>query len=260
MFESIKHTKVMMLDLDGTVYLDGELIGDAKNTLNYLRDKGITLVYLTNNSSRTDDAYYERLKNIGIWDDRDVFYSSLDAAIDYLKMNCPNATVYPVATQAVVDHLNEEGIKTGESADIVLLTYDTELNYKKLVKANELIVRGAKYIATHPDVTCPAKGVFVPDTGSFIELLNASSGRRPDLIVGKPYKIMAEMLAKKLGVAPNMITMVGDRLNTDIAFGVNNSLNTILVLSGETNFDMARQSQIKSDAILNDINEINTLI
>ena len=66
MKEFIKDTKVLMLDLDGTVYLENELIGDVKNTLQYMRDKGITLVYLTNNSSKTDDEYLVKLKNLDI--------------------------------------------------------------------------------------------------------------------------------------------------------------------------------------------------
>ena len=256
MKEFIKDTKVVMLDLDGTVYLEGELIGDVKGTLNYFRDKGIQVVYLTNNSSGTDDAYYEKLKKMGIWDDRDIFYSSLDAGIDYLKAYYPDKTVYPVATESVTKHIKDCGIKVSEKADIVLLTFDKELTYKKLVIANELIVLGATYLSTHPDNTCPAKGVFIPDAGSFISLLKTSSGREPDKIIGKPFEVMADMLASKLGVEKSQITMIGDRLHTDIAFGKNNGMNTILVLSGETTLEMAKVHEVKPDMILDDINEI----
>ena len=260
MKENIKNTKVFMLDLDGTVYLDGELIGDVIGTLNYFRDKGIKIVYLTNNSSGTDDAYYAKLKKMGIWDDRDIFYSSLDAAIDYLKANYPNKTVYPVATKSVSAHIAESGIKTDEKADIVLLTFDKELTYEKLVIANALIVKGALYISTHPDNTCPAKDVFIPDAGAFMSLLKTSSGKDPDIIIGKLYAVMADMLAEKLGVDKTEITMVGDRLHTDIAFGKNNGLNTALVLSGETTLEFAKTHPVKPDIILNDINEFKSII
>lgn len=260
MKECIKNTKVFMLDLDGTVYLDGELIGDVKGTLNYFRDKGIQVVYLTNNSSGTDEAYYEKLKKIGIWDDRDIFYSSLDAAIDYLKANYQGKSVYPVATESVKNHIIESGITVCDNADIVLLTFDKELTYEKLVKANALIVKGALYISTHPDNTCPAKDVFIPDAGSFMSLLKTSSGKDPDIIIGKPYAVMADMLAEKLGVDKSEITMVGDRLHTDIAFGKNNGLNTALVLSGETTMEMAKVHPVKADIILNDINEFKNII
>jgi ribonucleotide monophosphatase NagD (HAD superfamily) len=129
----ISETKAFLLDLDGTVYLGDKLLGDVKNTLKSFRDKGITLVYLTNNSSKTDDEYLVKLKELGIWDDRDIFYSSLDAAIDYLKENYESAKVYPMATEKVKNHLINSGINVTEKADLVLATYDKELNYEKMV-------------------------------------------------------------------------------------------------------------------------------
>jgi HAD superfamily hydrolase (TIGR01450 family) len=131
MFEIIKRTKAFLFDLDGTIYLDDVLIGDVKNTLNTLRDNGITVAYLTNNSSKTDGEYLEKLKRIGIYDERDVFYSSLDGAVDYLNFYHKDLTVYPVATKEVVNNLEKEGIKvvkTGEMADVVLLTFDKEID------------------------------------------------------------------------------------------------------------------------------------
>ena len=260
MKEFIKDTKVVMLDLDGTVYLEGELIGDVIGTLNYLRNKGVQVVYLTNNSSGTDDAYYAKLKKMGVWDDRDIFYSSLDAAIDYLKMYHEDKSVYPVATDSVRKHIENCGIRTTEEADIVLLTFDKELTYEKLVIANRLIVKGALYISTHPDATCPAKDVFIPDAGSFISLFKTSSGKEPDIIIGKPYSVMADMLSTRLGVDKSKITMVGDRLHTDIKFGTDNGLNTALVLSGETTMEIAKVHTVKPDIIIDDINQLKNLI
>lgn len=259
MFEIIKRTKAFLFDLDGTIYLDDVLIGDVKNTLNKFRDNGITVAYLTNNSSKTDDEYLEKLKRIGIYDERDVFYSSLDGAVDYLNFYHKDLTVYPVATKEVVNHLEKEGIKvvkTGEIADIVLLTFDKELDYQKIVWANYLMVKGAKYFATHPDAVCPAKDVNIPDLGSFIEMFKKSSKREPDLIIGKPYTIMADNIMRKLNLSKDQVTMVGDRLHTDIAFGVNSGINTILVLSGESTLELAKTHPVKADLILQDVNEI----
>lgn len=81
----MKKIKAFLLDLDGTVYIEGELIGDMKNTLAAIRASGREIVYLTNNSSKTGETYVERLKNIGIWDGRDRVYTSGDATIAYLK-------------------------------------------------------------------------------------------------------------------------------------------------------------------------------
>ncbi len=261
MKENLSKTKALLLDLDGTVYIDGELIGDVKNTLSYFRDKGVQLVYLTNNSSRTSSEYVTRLKNISIFDERDIVYSSLDSAIDYIKDNYAGKTVYPVCVNSVKTLLENSGITVADDyADIVLLTFDRELTYEKIVKANEHMVRGAIYIATHPDTVCPAPEISLPDLGAMMEMFKSSSGRSADVITGKPYSILAEYIMKRLSLQPEQVTMVGDRLYTDIAFGVNSGINSVLVLSGETTKEMAENSKIKADITLDNIDLLKDYI
>ena len=79
--------KAIIFDLDGTIYLGDKLIGDMKNTLNFLREKGITIIYCSNNSSKTPDEYVKKFFELGIYDKRDVFYSSLDCAKNFLINN-----------------------------------------------------------------------------------------------------------------------------------------------------------------------------
>ncbi len=256
MYEFIKKAKAFVFDLDGTLYLEDTLIGDVKNTLNLLRKNGKKIVYLTNNSSKTDDEYLQKLKKIGILEKDDLFYSSLDAAVDYIKSNLSGARIYPVCTKKVKEYLISCELCVSDSGDTVLLTYDRELDYQKIVKANELLVLGAKYVATHPDLVCPAKGVSLPDLGSFIEMFYKSSGRRPDVITGKPYSEMANGIMKKLNVLPSETVMVGDRLNTDIAFGINSGFNTVLVYSGETTEKIYKESKINVDLAIKDVNEL----
>lgn len=256
MYDFIKKAKAFVFDLDGTLYLEDTLIGNVKDTLCTLRQNGKKIVYLTNNSSKTDDEYLQKLSKLGILENDDLFYSSLDAAVDYIKSNLSGAKIYPVCTDKVKEYLISCGLCVSDCADTVLLTFDRELNYQKIVKANELLVLGAKYVATHPDVVCPAKGVSVPDLGSFIEMFYKSSGRRPNVITGKPYPEMANGIMKKINVLPSETVMVGDRLNTDIAFGLNSGFNTVLVYSGETTEDAYKKSKVKVDLAIKDVNEI----
>lgn len=260
---SIINTKLFIFDLDGTIYHDGILIGDAKNTLQTLRNNGGKIVYLTNNSSRSKKAYVERLKNIGIFESQDVVYSSLDCALDYYKKYKNGKTVYAVATQEVTDYLISNGMKVVDEsvdADIILLTFDTELTYKKIKRANELMVMGKEYISTHPDEVCPSTGISLPDAGSFIKMFKSSSGRLPDVILGKPYTYMADFLVDGFGISKDQITMFGDRLSTDIMFGVNSGINTALVLSGEATLEQAKASGIKIDEIIKDVNELPKIL
>lgn len=257
--------KASIFDLDGTVYVDGELIGDAKNTLKYLRSKGVKVGFLTNNSSRTDEEYEKMLVNLGVFEEGDFCCSSLFASVEYLKEKRAAAKIYALATDKVDEYLRTTGlnfVKETEyaAADTLLLAFDKELTYQKLVRANELLCGGAYYIATHPDKACPAKGCSLPDVGSFIELLRASSGRVPNVIVGKPYPTMSEILEKRLKISAEEMLMVGDRLSTDIAFGLNSGMKTALVLSGETSRELYEKSDVKADAALKDMNELVNLL
>ncbi|MDY6367759.1 MAG: HAD-IIA family hydrolase [Clostridia bacterium] len=250
--------KAFLFDLDGTLYLDDKVISGAIETLDFLRRKGKKIVYLTNNSSRTDDEYYVKLKKLGLFTDGDLVYSSLDAFVDFIKDENPHAKIYPVATQKVKKYLKGCGINvvSFKNADTLLTTYDKTLTYSKIVNANYLLTKGVKYIATHPDKVCPALPVSLPDLGSFTQLFKASSGREPDLIVGKPYETMAKYIVKKLNISPDEIVMIGDRLYTDIAFGLNVGFNTVLVYSGETDEKLYKNSDVKADFVIDSVKDI----
>ena len=260
MKDNIKKSKVFLFDLDGTVYVGDKPIGNVAETMNFLRGKGIRVGYLTNNSSVTKEFYIEKLVKMGLWEEGDFFYSSLDSAIDYISDNMKDDVFFPVATERVSEYIKSKGVKMGEDATAVLLTFDKELTYKKLAVANELLVFGKKYVATHPDATCPAPLAPVPDVGSFMCLLEKSSGRTPDVVTGKPYGIMAENVIKALKVRKEDVTMVGDFLLTDIAFGVNGGFNTIMVLTGHSTEEQAEKGDIHPDLILKDVNELTKII
>lgn len=253
----VRESRVFLLDMDGTVYLDETPIGDMKNTLSALRSAGKKLVYFTNNSSKTPEEYVAKLQRIGLWDERDLVYTSAMATAEYLQEFYPGKKVYLVATDAVKCSFADYGVcLTEETPDVCVLAYDTTLTFEKLKKINEFIVRGAVFIATHPDDVCPTKDVFMPDVGAFLALLKVSSGRSPDVICGKPYSVMGDCIRRRLGVNGGEVVMVGDRLHTDIRFGNNSGFHTLLVMSGETTPQIRDSSPDHAEGELPSLNEI----
>lgn len=256
---ALEKVKYFLLDLDGTLYFDGTPIGDMKNTLKFLRDKGKKLIYLTNNSSKNTNLYVEKLKSIGFYGQGDLVYSSGVATAEYLLENYKNKSVYVLGTNSYKKELISLGVNVLDdyNADIALLTYDTELNYDKLCNFVRAINKGAKYLATHPDITCPAIDVFLPDAGSFMKMIKATTSKEPEIIIGKPNVIMGENLMKKFkNFDKEAYMMVGDRLYTDIAFGRNCGFYQILVLSGETTLNMLEKESEKPNFVLETFNDI----
>ncbi len=253
----LKNTKVILLDLDGTLYLDKVPFKGVDSTLKELRKRGIKLVYLTNNSSRTKEVYENLLKEIKLFKRGDTVYTSTQATIDFVKNYNKDAKVYLVATDDVKKEFVKEKINLIEEyPDICVLTYDTTINFEKFKKLNEFVVKGAFYIASHPDDVCPMPDVYMPDVGSFIKLIECSSGRTPDVICGKPFSYMGEGIKNTFLVNSDEIIMIGDRLHTDVRFANNNGFTSVLVLSGETDESMLKRSKDKPDFVLKDVNDI----
>ena len=162
-----------------------------------------------------------------------------------------------MATDPVKQFFADSGLELVEdNADIMLLAYDTTLTFDKMKRANEMLARGAVYIATHPDSVCPTDDIYMPDVGAFIKLFEESCGRTPDAVIGKPNALAGREIARFTALLPEEITMVGDRLHTDIAFGVNSGFNTILVLSGESNLETLEKSPVKPTLVFEDLNRI----
>ena len=147
-------------------------------------------------------------------------------------------------------------VLTEEDPDIVLLGFDTTLNYEKLKKACQYIRNGCIYFGMNEDLNCPMEGgTFIPDCGSMARLIEASTGRFPEFF-GKPSKYTLDYIIKETGYKPEEIAIVGDRLYTDIAVADGSEVTSILVLSGESSREDVEKSDIKPDYIVKDLSEI----
>ena len=143
--------------------------------------------------------------------------------------------------------LTKEEDRVPENPEIVVAGYDTTLDYRKMTAVCDFVRAGLPYVATHPDFNCPTETGFAPDIGAIMAFINASAGRMPDLIVGKPYAGIVEAALRRTGLAAHQLAMVGDRLYTDIETGLQHGMTAILVMTGETTEDMLRQSKTVPD-------------
>ena len=139
--------------------------------------------------------------------------------------------------------------------DIVLLSFDRELTYEKINKAYAFIKKGAEYIATHPDDLCPTEDDYDVDIGAFIAMYRYLLNKEP-LVIGKPNRLLLEMAAAEMGIEPEEVAMVGDRLYTDIRMAYDNGLQSILVLTGETKLEDLEHSDVKPTYVLDSVADI----
>ena len=233
---TLKEKKLFLLDMDGTIYLDDDLFDGTLDFLAYVKRIGGRYLFLTNNSSKGVDKYVEKLARLGIESEPDDFLTSTEATISYLKTRNHNK-IYAFGTESFRRQLADAGLpitdKLEEGIDCLCLSNDQELTFKKLEDASILLLKHeVEYIATNPDWVCPTWYGSVPDCGSFAEMLFRATGKRPKFI-GKPQPDMIYHALAKTGYNKEDALMLGDRLYTDIASGVNAGIDTVFVLSGE---------------------------
>jgi len=234
----LKEKRLFLLDMDGTIYLDDQLFDGTKEFLAHVRAIGGKYLFLTNNSSRSVDAYVEKMQRLGIETTKDDFLTSVDALIVYLKSNgyAPKK-LYAFGTASFRKQLADSGFcvtdRLQEDVQALICGFATELTFQKLEDACILLNRGVDFIAANPDWVCPTWYGFVPDCGSVCEMLYRATSRRP-VFIGKPQPEMALLAMEKYGFNKTQTLLVGDRIYTDIACGCNADIDTVLVLSGES--------------------------
>lgn len=249
--------RTFLLDLDGTFYLGDKLFPWSLDFVDTVRSQGKNFIFVTNNSSRHGRYYVEKIRKMGVDISADQVFTSGEATIYHLlKYNYPKR-LFLLGTPDLEEEFQAAGFTlTDREAELVVLGFDMTLTYDKLRTACRLIRQGIPFIATHPDINCPTPDGPIPDAGSMIALIKASTGVEPK-IIGKPYPEMIEALRAKYGLEdPQTVAMVGDRLYTDIAMGKAAGIKSILVLSGETQLADLERSQIQPDFVVDNLGTI----
>lgn len=259
----LTNIRLFLLDMDGTVYLGDKLLPGALDFIELLTARNIAYLFLTNNSSKHRGQYAEKLAHLGLQVSPDKIFTSGEATAVYLHREKPGAKIYLVGTPALEEEFKSHGFKlvdpTVETPDYTVLGFDTTLTYEKLWRLCDLVRAGVPYIATHPDFNCPIPGGFMPDIGAMMALVEASTGRRPDVIIGKPNPPIIEAVVERMATPVDQICMIGDRLYTDIALAAA-GVTTVLVLSGEAQLEDIPGAPYPPDFVMQDLAELTAVL
>lgn len=252
-----KEIELFLFDLDGTIYIGDREIEGSFDAIRRLKKLGKRICFFTNNSSRAVEDYLVKLAKMGYQATEDEIYSSAQVTCEYISRNFPDKSAFVMGNEKLKSEFTRHGITLDENnADLLVLGFDTTLTYDRLYRFCIELAKGKYYIATHPDIVCPAEPAPMPDTGAIMLMIEASTGRKADLIMGKPNKPAGDGVKNRFQLPSQKIAMVGDRLYTDVAFGNNNDFLSVLVLSGETDMEMAVKSDTKADVVFPTVSDL----
>lgn len=274
-------TNTFIFDCDGVLWRGDTLIEKVPETIEYLKSQGKRLFFVTNNSTKSRAGYVKKFERLGVPVNADDVFSSSFAAAAYLEQTNfkkSGKKVYVIGEVGILEELDLIGVPhIGGPADaekkIVLNTdaklihdpdvgavvvgFDRHINYYKIQYAQLCINEnpGCKFIATNLDaVTHLTDTQEWAGNGCMVGAIKGCTGREP-ILVGKPSPLMIDYIESTFGVSRSEICMVGDRLDTDILFGKNNGLSSILTLSGVTSMDKLRdpKNTIEPDFVVDTI-------
>ena len=258
--ETIQNMKLYLFDMDGTLYLGSRLYDFTIELLQEIRRTGGKYLFITNNSSKSVADYVKKLAGFGIEATREDFMTSSQATAYYLHKHHEGQRLYVCGTESLKEELRGEGFTVTtniDEVDCIVMGFDTELTFQKLHDVSYLLLTRPElpYIATNPDLVCPTEFGSVPDCGSVCGMIFNATGKRP-VVIGKPSALMPELAMDKLGIPKEQTCVVGDRIYTDVKSGLNAGCVGILVMSGETTYEILAQSPDKPHLVLESAREI----
>jgi len=239
-----------IFDLDGTIYRGENLIPGAKEAIAKLKTLGKKIVYLSNKPLQTRADYAAKLTRLGVpTEPEEVINSSLVMA-RWLSKKAPGAALFVVGEPPLIAEMSREGFRISEDpgeVQWVIASFDRTFDYRKLNIALQAIKRGARFVATNPDRTCPVEGGEIPDCAAMIGAIEGATGKKVETIVGKPSDIMIQVAVDTMGLSPLDCLLVGDRLETDMVMGKKAGMATALVFTGVTTRELLQHSGIQPD-------------
>ncbi|MBO6015665.1 MAG: HAD-IIA family hydrolase [Lachnospiraceae bacterium] len=230
--------KLFLFDIDGTLSVGDTLYEGSADLLAYIDRIGGRSYYITNNSTRSGADYVDKFKRaFGLDTTEDQFVTAGYMTMRYLKENYAGKKIYVMGTSSYVSELRRTGLTVTTKAEpgiaCVVVAYDSELTYEKLSATCEvLLTQDVPFYATNSDLRCPIDFGFIPDCGSICNMIAQTTDKSP-VYLGKPSPEIVSLCLSLSDFAKEETLVVGDRLYTDIACGVNAGVDTCVLFTGE---------------------------
>lgn len=237
-YELLKQKKLFLFDIDGTLAVGDTLYEGSRELLDYIERIGGRTYFITNNSTKSGADYVEKFRSAFRLDTtQDQFITSGYMTLRFLKKHYADQSIFVLGTSSFVQELRNNGLTVTETAEedigCVVAAYDSELSYEKLTEICRVLSAGqTPFYGTNPDLRCPVDFGFIPDCGAICEMITHTTGRIPTYL-GKPSREVVELCLSLSGFTREETLVVGDRLYTDIACGINGGVDTCVVFTGE---------------------------
>lgn len=248
--QSDQPSVAFLIDLDGTIYAGEQLIDGAREAISYLQQTGYPFVFVSNRGNYSRETCKRKLAKLGInVIDQQIILTSTVAA-HYLVKNDPYKPIWVLGNDELKRELTLHGLtlaQNPEEAGWLVITLHEQLTYEDLNYAFRAANAGARILATNADKTFPRQDGNCIDVAGMIGAIAYSTGKDPDVIVGKPSQFIASYALELLNTAPENCIVIGDSMNSDLQLARNFNMKAAIVLSGSTSLEAYEKHELKAD-------------
>jgi HAD superfamily hydrolase (TIGR01450 family) len=249
--------RFIILDGDGTLYLDRDPIDGSKELITLLNETSKDFAIISNNDSL---SYRTRLKLVrgilGVNIKPKRFILPTQPTIDYLKEK-KIRSFDGLVTAGLRKDIANGGIRYDEkSPQIIVIGFDTQLTYKKLRRVVSHINGGVDYLVTHTDLLCPTKRGSMPDAGSIFQLIRAATRKEPIVIIGKPFKRIIDYVFKENGLNKKNVLIIGDMADTDVKMAESNDIDSVLIARGNSELRKLKELSLHPSFVFGSLSDM----
>lgn len=240
-----------IVDIDGTTFRKGNPIDGTEGFLDRIKKYKKKIFFLSNNSSMDFKSFKKLFSKVNFNLKENNMIISTNIVISYLKKK-QISRVFATGNKIFLNQLKKNKIKIDyKNPQLAIISYDDQINYKKLETLCKIVNKGTDLVATHDDPFYPSQNGPIPDAGSIIKLVEITTGKKPSIIFGKP-----SPLIKKFIKLNKKTIMIGDKIDMDIKFAKNCGYDSALVLSG-INKKKPDYNETGPDYVLSSIKELS---
>ncbi len=256
LLEELRSKQGYICDMDGVIYHGNLLLPGVKEFIDWLYQEKKSFLFLTNSSERSPKELQQKLGRMGLDVDESHFYTSSLATAKFIHSQAPGCSAYVIGAPGLVTALYDVGITMNDvNPDYVVVGETNSYNYNMIIKACQLINKGARLVGTNSDLTGPSEFRTIPSCSALVAPIELATGKKA-YYVGKPNPLMMRTGLRLLGVHSEDAAMIGDRMDTDIVAGTESGLMTCLVLSGVSTLENIREFSYRPGIILKGVGEI----
>jgi HAD superfamily hydrolase (TIGR01458 family) len=255
---SLDGIDAVLLDLDGVLYVEGELLPGAAEAVQRLRGAGMALRFVTNTTANSRSQTLDKLRGFGIELEEDELVTPAALA----RRHCEDTGHRTVALIMNDDvKADFEGLEEADTdVDAVIMgDLGEQFGFRILNQAFRLVMDGAELVALQKNrFWLTADGLSL-DAGPFVAAIEYATGKDA-FVVGKPSAGFFEIVLADLGADRDSVAMAGDDIETDIGGALDAGIAAVLVRTGKYREDFVRDSGIDPTATIDSVAELPELL